>query len=154
MHTSQAFGFSSSFQRVAGAIRSDSPLSDDQIRRAAPSVFAAEAHVSRSARYVYLPTIDILQGLRREGFEAFSVTQARARTEDKREHAKHLIRLRHVSKFRPGQVGDSLPEIVLLNSHDGSSSYRMMGGMFRLWTAGHSRKYLPRRTMSCCSEPA
>jgi Domain of unknown function (DUF932) len=39
-------------------------------------------------------------------------------------------------------------EIILINSHDGASSYQMLSGMFRLRPAGHSLNYVPRRTMS------
>lgn len=129
--TAAAFRFTTNFGHGATSLRSQQPLTDDQLRRVAPSVFAEQAHESRSARYAYIPTAEVLQGLRREGFEVFSATQARTRTEDKREHTKHLLRLRHVSHTARA-VGDSTPEIVLLNSHDGSSSYQMMGGMFRL----------------------
>ena len=31
-------------------------------------------------------------------------------------------------------------EIILINSHDGASSYQMLAGCFRLWPAGHSLK--------------
>lgn len=109
-------------------------LSDDHIRRIAPSVFAEEAHESRSERYAYIPTSNVLQGLRAEGFEVFAAQQARTRLADRREHTKHLLRLRHRSNaelaMRPS-VGDSVPEIVLINSHDGSSAYQMMAGVFR-----------------------
>ena len=45
--------------------------------------------------------------------------------------AKHMIRLRRdLQGLR--QVGDSVPEVVLLNSHDGTSSYQLMMGWFRL----------------------
>ncbi len=107
-------------------------LSDDQIRQLAPSVFADAAHESRSARYTYIPTSDVLSGLRREGFEVFAASQSRTRCDDRRDHTKHLLRLRHASQIgQPATVGDSVPEVVLMNSHDGSSSYQMMGGMFR-----------------------
>jgi hypothetical protein len=129
MFASSSFRFSSSFARGASSVRQAEPLTDDQLRRVAPSVFAEAAHESRSARYAYIPTSDILAGLRREGFEVFSATQARARSEDRREHTKHLLRLRHASQLT-GQQADSVPEIVVLNSHDGSSSYQMMGGVF------------------------
>ena len=46
---------------------------------------------------------------------------------DKREHTKHMVRLRHVTSIN----GDEVPEIVLLNSHDGSSSYQLLAGVFR-----------------------
>lgn len=127
MYASPAFRFAHSTH--ASASRA---LTDDEIRRAAPSVFADEAHESRSSRYAYVPTMEILQGLRREGFEVFSARQAIARKEDRRGHAKHLLRLRHASQVgQSARVGDSVPEILLLNSHDGTSSYQMMGGVFR-----------------------
>ncbi len=106
-------------------------MSDDMLRKVAPSIFAAEAHDSRSARYTYIPTVDILNGLRREGFQPVAAMQSRARDESKREHTKHLIRLRHESTVARA-VGDEFGEIVLINSHDGTSSYQMTAGMFRL----------------------
>jgi hypothetical protein len=117
----------SSFRHRSPVLRSVSPLSDDQIRTVAPSIFAIDKHDSRSDRYTYIPTIDVLNGLRHEGFQPFMVCQTRVRDEGKREHTKHMIRLRHA-----GDIGNAeANEIVLLNSHDGSSSYQMLAGMFR-----------------------
>lgn len=113
--------------RNASGIRADMPLSDEQIRAVAPSIFAEAAHESRSARYTYIPTIDVLNGLRKEGFQPFMVCQTRVRNEEKREHTKHMIRLRHADQI----AGREANEIILLNSHDGTSSYQMLAGMFR-----------------------
>ncbi|MGN4077978.1 DUF932 domain-containing protein, partial [Burkholderia gladioli] len=113
--------------RNAYFARSHAPLTDDQIRAAAPSIFAEAKHESRSERYAYIPTIKIVESLRREGFQPFMAAQTVVRDEDRREHAKHVLRLRHASQLA---TGDS-PEILLVNSHDGSSSYQMMGGFFR-----------------------
>jgi hypothetical protein len=109
------------------SIRASSPLSDDQIRRVAPSIFAESAHESRSERYAYIPTIDVINGLRREGFQPFAVAQARTRTEGRQEHTKHMIRLRSANAIDSGEA----KEIVLINAHDGSSCYQMLAGMFR-----------------------
>lgn len=118
----------SRFARNARFLRSDNPLSDDQIRSVAPSIFAEGAHESRSQRYTYIPTIDVLAALRKEGFEPFFVTQAQARDEGKRAHTKHMLRLRHAGDV----LGKSeANEIILLNSHDGTSAYQMLAGMFR-----------------------
>ena len=117
----------SRFRSNASGIRADRPLSDDQIRAVAPSIFAEAAHESRSARYTYIPTINVLQGLRGEGFQPFMVCQTRVRDEGKREHTKHMIRLRHAEQIS----GSEANEIILLNSHDGTSSYQMLAGMFR-----------------------
>ena len=116
-----------SFKQISGIVRSDRPLSDTQIIKAAPSVFAESAHESRSSRYAYIPTSDVLSGLRREGFQPFMACQARTRTEGKQEYTKHMLRLRHQSQIN----GDTANEIILVNSHDGTSSYQMLAGCYR-----------------------
>ncbi len=117
----------SRFGRNQHAMRSSTPLADEQIRAIAPSIFAEDKHASRSDRYTYIPTSDVLQGLRKEGFSPFMVCQTRTRDEAKRDHTKHMVRLRHASQIDATEAN----EIVLLNSHDGSSSYQMIAGVFR-----------------------
>jgi hypothetical protein len=113
------------------SFRSTMPLSNGEIQHYAPSILATEAHESRGDRYAFIPTINVLDGLRRNGFQPFEVRQTRVRDQSKREHTKHLIRLRHESAITAG-VGEEVPEIVLLNSHDGTSSYQLLSGVFRM----------------------
>ncbi|MFZ4171123.1 DUF932 domain-containing protein [Enterobacter ludwigii] len=116
----------SRFGRV-NQIRRDRPLTLEELMRHVPSVFSENKHESRSDRYTYIPTIILLDNLQREGFRPFFACQTRVRDESKREHTKHMLRLR-----REGQItGKQVPEIILLNSHDGSSSYQMLPGIFR-----------------------
>lgn len=70
----------------------------------------------------------------REGFQPVEVRQGGSRDEEKRGFTKHMIRMRHAgdSLQRMKLVGDSVREIVLLNSHDGTSSYQLMNGLYRL----------------------
>ncbi len=112
----------SRFASRSPVLRSERPLSDDQIRAVAPSIFAEAPHESRSQRYSYIPTATVLQELRGEGFEPFMVTQTRVRHDDRRDYTKHMIRLRHASQIN----GREANEIILLNSHDGTSSYQML----------------------------
>ncbi|MEO8056692.1 MAG: DUF932 domain-containing protein [Burkholderiales bacterium] len=117
------------FARNTSVFRSETPLAEDQMRQAAPSIFAGGKHASRSERYSYIPTIEVLRGLRREGFEPFMVAQGGSRVEGKAEFTKHLIRMRHA-----GQQADAKAEaneIILINSHDGASSYQMLAGVIR-----------------------
>lgn len=121
------YQLASRFSRNALQLNRGHALSDDEMRRVAPSIFADEAHDSRSSRYTYIPTIDIVDGLRREGFEPFMVAQTRVRDEAHKDHTKHMIRLRHAN-----HIGDrEANEVILLNSHNGSSSYQMLSGVFR-----------------------
>lgn len=108
-------------------IRRDRPLTHDELMQHTPSVFGEEKHASRSERYTCIPTITLLESLQNEGFQPFFACQTRVRDPSRREHTKHMLRLR-----RAGQItGQQVPEIILLNSHDGSSSYQMLPGLFR-----------------------
>ena len=118
---------SSRFSHRSPVLRSDHPLSDDQIRSVAPSIFAETPHESRSQRYSYIPTAAVLTELRKEGFQPFMACQTHVRDEDRRDYTKHMLRLRHASQID----GTEANEIILLNSHDGTSSYQMLAGMFR-----------------------
>lgn len=115
------------FASTNRVLRSNTPLGDDQIRTVAPSIFAEQAHDSRSARYSYIPTSEILRRLQSEGFSPFMVCQSKSRDVSKREHTKHMVRLRHGSQIS----SDEANEIILVNSHDGSSAYQMLAGVFR-----------------------
>jgi hypothetical protein len=131
MNTVQAFRpqLAARFGQSTFVIRSDTPLAEEQMRQAAPSIFAEGKHGSRSERYTYIPTIEVLHGLRQEGFEPYMVCQSKSRIEGKTEFTKHMIRMRHA-----GQVSTrpEANEIILINSHDGASSYQMLAGVFRL----------------------
>lgn len=117
---------STKFKNV-NVLRQDSPLSNDQIFAVAPSIFAESKHESRSDRYAYIPTIDVLEGLRKEGFLPFMVAQSKTRIEGKQDFTKHMLRLRTADEITSGEA----KEIILINSHDGTSSYQMMGGIYR-----------------------
>jgi hypothetical protein len=108
--------------------RSAYPLSNGQIAFHAPSIMASAAHESRGERYAFIPTIEVIDGLRAEGFEPYEVRQTRVRDAGKREHTKHMVRMRHHSQIN---TKAEVPEVILLNSHDGSSSYQIMSGVFR-----------------------
>lgn len=68
--------------------------------------------------------------MEKAGFLPFAAMQSRTREEDRREFTKHLIRFRHTSQELV--VGDSFSEVILVNSHEGSSAYKLMAGIFRL----------------------
>ena len=124
------------FARRTQALRSDTPLTEDQMREVAPSIFAPGKHVSRSERYTYIPTIDVLRSLRKEGFQPFMVAQGASRIEGKAEFTKHLIRMRFVGSQQSADGLTERPqpeahEVILINSHDGASSYRLLSGILR-----------------------
>ncbi len=107
-------------------------LNDQDIRKTAPSIFASQPWAETSQNYRFLPTISVVNALRDSGFNVVKATQSRCRIEGKGEFTKHMIRLRHSTYMNPLNIGDEVPEIVLVNSHDRSSAFKFMLGIFRL----------------------
>ncbi|MCQ4631224.1 DUF945 domain-containing protein [Shinella sp. CPCC 100929] len=115
------------FGRNSHQISGREALDNETLFRHVPSIFAREAHDSRSERYVYVPTIEIVEGLRREGWFPFFAVQAVPRDGERMGHAKHMLRLR-----RDDGIGkQEAAEVIIVNSHDGTSAYQMFAGVLR-----------------------
>lgn len=106
-------------------------LTNDQLRCVAPSIFATQPWEKVSSKYAFIPTIQVVDALRGEGFLPVKAMQSKARIEGKGDFTKHLIRFRRQQDLGM-KHGTELPEIVLVNSHDRSSSYQLSAGIFRL----------------------
>lgn len=107
-------------------------LTDEAIRYYCPSIFAEEKWHERSSRYTYIPTGEILRFLREMGFVVTQAMQGGSRIEGKAEYTKHLLRLRQHDDLGQYKFQEDTHEIVLVNSHDATSSYTLYGGSFRL----------------------
>jgi hypothetical protein len=105
-------------------------LTDEQIQRLAPSVFAAAPREGLSPRYAFLPTASVLTALRSEGLEVARALQSRARDEARTGVARHMLIFRLPNQPR-WKGGDSQVELIVVNSHDGSGSFRLCLGVFR-----------------------
>lgn len=113
------------------------PLSNEQLERVAPAIFAETPWDEVSARYVFVPTSTVVEMLRREGFEPVRAMQSRTRIEGKQGFTKHLLRFRHRDflmdrSLTPDDLGTLIPEIVVTNSHDRGSAFKVDLGIFRL----------------------
>lgn len=106
-------------------------MSEDQLRQIAPSVFATTAHESRSERFKPIPTIEVVRGLRKEGFVVVGAKQSISRIPGKAAYTKHLLRLRKEDD-RNYVVGDTVAEMLLKNANDGTSIYDLFAGLFRI----------------------
>lgn len=107
-------------------------LTDDALRRVAPSVFADRPAPGLSNRYGFVPTIAAVDTLRESGFLPVKVEQSSSRTEGGHQFARHLIRFRTASDIAALVPDREFGEIVLSNSHDGSSGYQLSAGIFRV----------------------
>lgn len=107
---------------------------DENLRRVFPSIFAEAKQEGLSDRYLYVPTFKLIEGLESQGFEIVGAKQSKARSQDKREHTKHVVYLSHPSMIDSDgmTVGDERPMLALTNSHNGTSALAFDTAFFRL----------------------
>ena len=103
-------------------------LDEVQLQKRAPSIFATGGSQKTSERYGFIPTIEVVRGLRKNGFVPVMAGQSNSRLEHKKHFCKHIMRFRHESAL---MNKDLTPEIVLVNSHDRSTSYQLRAGIYR-----------------------
>ena len=107
-------------------------MTTEQLRKTAPSVFATQPHDGVSDRYAFIPTTAVLDILRDRGFHPVKAAQTVTRLPNRKSFARHVIRFRHTDHLQPQGIGSETPELVLTNSHDRSSAYVIMAGIWRL----------------------
>lgn len=83
-----------------------------------------------SKHYGFVSSRAIVDCLADAGFQPRAIQVQRTNKEERKGFQKHIIRFRH-SQLMPN-VGDSFPELLMINSHDGLSSLKLMLGIFRL----------------------
>lgn len=110
--------------------RDNSPLDRLQIRRVAPSVSADREDDSRSEKYRFVSSDSLLDQMEEAGFLVVGAQEQRTRKPDGTPTRKHLIRFAHRDVLERTQ--DERIEVVMINSHNGSCSYQLMAGIFRL----------------------
>ena len=107
-------------------------MTEEELFKAAPSVFATEAHESRSAKFAPIPTIEIVRGLAKEGFGVVGAKQSLTRVPGKAPFTKHLLRIRKLDSDSRYSVGDTVAEMLLKNANDGTAQYDLMSALFRI----------------------
>lgn len=106
-------------------------LSYDQIRSAAPAVFATEKSHRLTKRYQFFSTIDAIHSLADEGYAVVQAKQDKARRRDPGT-VRHSVVLRAVDTLGDeAKVGEIVPQILLTNSHNGRTRLSVRAGLYR-----------------------
>ncbi len=110
-------------------------LDNDQLRGRCPSIFANQASSRTSGRYEFIPTAAVVTGFKNQGWLPVLAKETKVRNPDRKDFCKHMIRFRHRDHMDKSlgnvAVNDLVPEIVLVNAHDGTSSFQLHAGIFR-----------------------
>jgi Domain of unknown function (DUF932) len=102
----------------------------------APSALTAAPSLELVApTYGFINTSDIVGRFERQGWKLHSGKQARVKDIERQGYQKHLLKFRHDNFKRiEGLSIDnaSVPELIVENSHDGTSALKIFFGVFRI----------------------
>lgn len=105
------------------------PISLDALVSQVPAAFSEHAAQHTSPNYVFISTKELVSALLDAGFFATHARQARSRRDSTGAFARHML------CFQPRRevvtLVDAIPQIVLINSHDGCCSYQLRAGLYR-----------------------
>jgi hypothetical protein len=108
-------------------------MTPEEIAHIAPSVMQMTAKPELSERYIHVPTSTLIEDMNALGWNVVDVKQVKCRNEEKRPYVKHLVTFRNASLLIKSKNGDDVcPQILIVNSHDGLSSFQFRAGIFRL----------------------
>ena len=105
------------------------PLTNEQLKVKAPTLFTSEPHFEVSEKYHFIPTIDVIEEIRFHNWYPVSVSVANVRDEEKEGFQQHCVRFRHFEDLLNPK--DNAVELLLFNSHDRSKSFSISAGIFR-----------------------
>ena len=106
-------------------------LTNDQLHKMAPAIFATAPKESTSHRYEFIPTIKVLDLLRSEGWFPVMARQTKASNEERKDSSKHVIRLRQAKDLRMLKPQETVNEVIITNAHDATTAYGLDAGAYR-----------------------
>lgn len=87
-------------------------------------------YLTTSGKYRFIPTTQVLGILADSGWAPFEAKQARVSNPEHDGYQRHLVRLRNADlSSNLAEVGDVVPEIVVVNSHGGASSFQLYASL-------------------------
>ena len=105
------------------------PLTNEQLKAKAPSLFQDQPYHEVSSKYHFIPTIDIIEQLRSENWYPVTVNEAGVRDLEKDGFQQHYVRFQHFSDLINPNA--NVVELLLFNSHDRSKCFTISAGIYR-----------------------
>lgn len=106
-------------------------LDNAAIAKKAPAVFTKEPAHFLSSAYSFINTGEVIDVMRGEGYHVVSASQDKPSRRDLR-YVRHAVALRHESALAsPAVVGEYVPQILLINSHNGRTQLSFRAGLYR-----------------------
>lgn len=101
----------------------------ERLEQTVPAAFATQPYGDVSSRYVFISTAQLVGALIEAGFNPVHARQTQSRKHERTNYAKHIIRFQ--SPRHSLEIGEIVPEILLINAHDATSPYQVRAGLYR-----------------------
>ena len=109
------------------------PLSNEELLKAAPSIFSENPIEGVSSRYAFVPTYSVLDTFREAGYYPIMASESKVRNnENNQGYQKHIIQFRSLDNLLRPNSNEEYADIVLTNSHNRSSSFIVDLAFFRI----------------------
>lgn len=116
-------------------LKQRTPLSVDEIKILCPSAFTeglspeVRSLLGVSDKYVHIPTSQVIEDIMKLNWQPIMAQEVKSRNA-KKGFQKHLIKFINYDLISDN--AEEHPELLLTNSHDGSNSFKLDVGIFRL----------------------
>lgn len=117
-------------------------MTEEQIRAKCPAAYATEPTNTGDGgvtdKYVFAPTSAVIRDMEKLGWKVVDAKQRAARRPGDKRFSYHMVAFQNpeISITKTTRDGttevECFPRIILVNSHDGKSSFRFMAGLYRL----------------------
>ena len=111
-----------------------SQLSIEEVKQNAPQAFATAPKPGVSSKYSFLPTSRIIEDMDRLGWKVNQAKSNRSRSSAAAEFGNHIVKFFHPDVYMKDQDGnvEAYVNIVVMNNHMGTGSFKFEMGIFRL----------------------
>ena len=110
-------------------------ISLDTAKSIAPAIFATSpAPTIKSPKYQFTPTFEVIEHMQDMGYVLTGVKQSKSNVDLRKNWGIHITRFQHPDLYIKDPQGmiEARPEVVLINSHDGTRPIQFEMGLFRL----------------------
>ena len=110
-------------------------ISLDKAKEYAPAIFATSpAPTIKSPKYQFTPTFEVIEHMQDMGYLLTGVKQSSSNVKLRKNWGIHITRFQHPDLYIKNTDGEieARPEVVLINSHDGTRPIQFEMGLFRL----------------------
>lgn len=108
-------------------------LTEENLKKYAPSVYTLKPSNSVSSKYSFYPTYKIIDDMKKLEWYPVRALENNVRKDDLKGYQRHMIIFRYLKDLNVDlKVNDLIPEVCLSTSHLGKNSFRFSAGLFRL----------------------